>query len=254
MPVHRRTFLQLAAAGTSSALLTTGQASTRQPIKAVAFDGLTIIDPRPVFALTEALFPGNGSELNNAWRTRQFEYTWLRSMGNRYADFWQITEQALVFACKSLKLELSNQNRDRLMQRYLELKAWPDVRAALVSLKDAGVRSVILANLTVPMLDAVVRNSGLENFFEPHLSTDLVKAFKPDPRAYQMGLDGLQLKREEIVFSASASWDAAGAKWFGYTTFWINRMGLPVEELSVMPDGIGTGQADLVNFVKSKLA
>jgi 2-haloacid dehalogenase len=106
-----------------------------------------------------------------------------------------------------------------------------------------------LSNLTNAMLDAVVRNSGLEGFFEDHLSTDKVRAFKPDPRAYQMGVDAFKLKKEEIAFAAFAGWDAAGAKWFGYPTFWVNRANVAGEELGVVPDGVGSGLADLVKFV-----
>jgi 2-haloacid dehalogenase len=99
------------------------------------------------------------------------------------------------------------------------------------------------------MMDAAVKNSELEGFFELNLSTDRVKAFKPDPRAYQIGLDAFRLAKEEIAFAAFAGWDAAGAKWFGYPTFWVNRLGAPVEELGVTPDGIGSGLGDLVKFV-----
>jgi 2-haloacid dehalogenase len=116
-------------------------------------------------------------------------------------------------------------------------------------LKAAGIRMAFLANLTETMLDAVVKNSGLEGFFEPHLSTDRVEAFKPDPRAYQMGPDAFKLPKEQIVFAAFAGWDAAGAKWFGYPTFWVNRSNAPVEQLGVVPDGVGSGMADLVKFV-----
>jgi 2-haloacid dehalogenase len=160
-----------------------------------------------------------------------------------------VTEESLVFAARMLKLELSVGQRDRLMQSYLGLKAWPDVAPALQQLRDAGIRMAFLANLTDAMLDAVVRNSGLEGFFENHLSTDKVRAFKPDPRAYQMGVDAFNLRKEEIAFAAFAGWDAAGAKWFGYPTFWVNRLNLPVEELAVVPDGIGSGLGDLVEFV-----
>jgi 2-haloacid dehalogenase len=105
-----------------------------------------------------------------------------------------------------------------------------------------------LANPTVEMLEAPMRNAGLEGLLEA-LSTDRVQAYKPDPRAYQMGLDAFGLKREEIVFAASASWDAAGAKAFGYPSFWVNRANLPVEALGAAPDAIGSGMADLVAFV-----
>jgi 2-haloacid dehalogenase len=216
---------------------------------AIAFDGFPIIDPRPVVAKAEQLFPGKGLELSNTWRTRQFEYTWLRTLGGRYSDFWQVTQEALVFAAKALRIDVSADQRDQLMQTYLELKAWPDVPPALKQFKEAGIRMAFLSNLTNVMLDAAVKNSRLEGFFEPHLSTDRVGAFKPDPRAYQMGLDAFKLKREDIAFAAFAGWDVAGAKWFGYPTFWVNRANASVEELGAVPDASGSSLADLAKFV-----
>jgi 2-haloacid dehalogenase len=217
--------------------------------KAIAFDGFVIIDPRPVATRAEEVFPGQGGRLMEVWRSRQFEYTWLRTLSRHYADFWEITQEALTFAAKAMKLDLTTDKRDRLMQTYLDLKAWPDVAPALRLLKRKGIRMAFLANPTAKMLEAAIANSGLEGLLEDHLSTDRVRAYKPDPRAYQMGLDAFGLGREEIAFVASASWDAAGAKAFGYPTFWVNRTRQPVEELGVAPDGISTGMADLVKLV-----
>jgi 2-haloacid dehalogenase len=247
MPIDRRKFAALATA----ALLTpaTPSFATERPIEAIAFDGFPITDPRPVFAKAEELFPGKGSALSEAWRTRLFEYTWLRTLGGRYVDFWQVIEESLIYAAKASNIELSADQRETLMQTWLTLKAWLDVAPALKELKDAGIRMAFLANLTEKMLDAVMKNSGLESFFEPHLSTDRVRAFKPASSAYQMGVDAFKLKKEEIAFAAFAGWDAAGAKWFGYPTFWVNRARTPVEELGVTPDGVGSGMADLVKFV-----
>ena len=253
MPVNRRKFLHLAG-GVTAGLLASGplaRAATKPTIKAIAFDGFPVFDPRPIFALADELFPGPGSDLSNAWRTRQFEYTWLRTLSQRYVDFWQVTEDALVFAAKTLKLDLPSEKRKPLMGAYLELKAWPDAPPALRSLKAAGIRLAFLSNFTSRMLDAAIKTSGLEGLFEDHLSTDKVQAFKPDPRAYQMGIDAFRLKREEIAFAASAGWDAAGATWFGYPTVWINRLNLPGEELGVTPDTMGKNLNDLVNFVKA---
>ncbi len=253
MSAHRRDFLSLAVGSVAAAAVAGGavraQPTDRSKIRAVAFDGFPIIDPRAVFTKLEEMFPGKGTELGNAWRARQFEYTWLRTMSGRYADFWQVTEEALVFAAKLAKVDLSGAQRERVMQSYLELKAWPDVAQALKKLKDAGIRMAFLSNFTAEMLDAAIRNSGLQGMFEDHLSTDRVKAYKPDPRAYRMGVDAFEMRKEEIVFAAYAGWDAAGAKWFGYPTFWINRAGMPVEELGVAPDGAGTGLNDLVSFI-----
>jgi len=167
MVVNRREFVTLAAGGAIAATAGApdhGLAADGAKIKAIAFDGFPIIDPRPVFAKAEEIFPGRGAELSNAWRTRQFEYTWLRTLGGHYADFWQVTEESLVFAAKALAIDLSAGRRDQLMQAYLALKAWPDVAPALKQLKAAGIRMVFLSNLTDAMLDAAVKNSGLEGF------------------------------------------------------------------------------------------
>jgi len=115
MFVNRREFVTLAAGVTATAIAPAANGAQTK-IKAIAFDGFPIIDPRPVFARAEEIFPGQGSELSNAWRIRQFAYTWLRSLGGRYVDFWQVTEAALVFAAKALKIELSAGQRDHLMQ------------------------------------------------------------------------------------------------------------------------------------------
>jgi 2-haloacid dehalogenase len=243
MLLDRRAFIVTAAAGVATKF------GGRTRPKAVAFDGFPIIDPRPVAARAEELFPGKGESLMNAWRTRQFEYTWLRTLSGKYADFWQTTQDALAFAAASLGLSLSDDTRDRLMHTYLELKAWPDVAPALEQFRAAGIHLAFLSNFTAAMLDATVSNAGLKNFFDPHLSTDRVRAYKPDPRAYQMALDAWRLTREEVVFCAAAGWDAAGAKWFGYPTFWLNRSQAALENLGVKPDGMGTGMPDLVKFV-----
>jgi 2-haloacid dehalogenase len=254
MLYHRRTFFQLMAGGVTMRIIHATplvQAATTYRIKAIAFDGFPIFDPRPIFALAEELFPEKGTAFSTAWRTRQFEYTWLRTLSRHYVDFWQVTEEALGYAATSLQLDLTPAKRMQLMHAYLALKPWPEVPAALRSLQEAGIRMAFLSNFTPQMLDAAVQHSGLDGIFEDHLSTDKVHAYKPDPRAYQMGLDAFRLQREEIAFAASAGWDAAGAKWFGYPTFWVNRMHLPVEALGVAPDALGDNLHDLVRFVKA---
>src|SRR5262249_13565323 len=155
-----------------------------------------------------------GNELSNQWRTRQFEYTWLRSLSGKYADFWDVTEDALVFAAKMLKLDMPAGKRQALMDAYLNLKPWPDVPRALAMLRESSLRLAFLSNFTPRMLDSCIRGAGLEGLFEPVLSTDRVKTYKPDPRAYQLGIDALNLRRDEILFAAFAGWDAAGAKWY----------------------------------------
>lgn len=266
MPSSRREFLNLVAGTAATGLLVSSPMAmtascvaedrpaappraTRPKIKAVAFDAFPIFDPRPVFARAEVLFPGKGAELSNAWRTRQFEYAWLRVVSQRYADFWRVTENALVFAANMLKLDLEREKRAQLMETYLKLKAWPDVPPALRALKAAGIRLALLSNFTPRMLDACIESSGLVGEFERVLSTDQVRTYKPDPRAYQLAIDAFGLEREEILFVPFAGWDAAGAGWFSYPTFWVNRLALPVEELGVSPDAAGGTLSDLVDYV-----
>ena len=252
MSISRRGFLGLAAIGAAMGALASGpvgNAARRSTIKALAFDAFPILDPRPVFALAEQLFPGRGAQLSNVWRVRQFEYQWLRALSGHYADFWRATEDGLVFAANAVNLNLPADKRDQLMAAYLKLKAWPDVPAALRSLRDAGIRLALLSNATHEILQAGIGNSGLHAVFEHVLSTDSLRVYKPDPRAYQMAVDAFGLRRENIGFVAFAGWDVAGAKWFGYPTFWANRLNAPVEEMGVLPDASGTTLAELLPFL-----
>jgi 2-haloacid dehalogenase len=250
--MSRRSVLALGAASMAtgwSAPAWVRSAADRSAIQAVAFDAFTILDPRPVFDACEALFPGRGRELGAMWRTRQFEYQWLRSLSGHYADFWSVTRAALEFAARSLNLNLSTVQRDDLMQGYLLLSAWPDVQPALSALRRSGKHLIVLSNATDEILRAGIRNSAIESMFAELVSTDRIKSFKPDPRAYQLGVDRLGLRREAILFVAFAGWDAAGAKWFGYPTFWNNRQHEPLEALDVIPDDAGDSLLQLLDFI-----
>jgi 2-haloacid dehalogenase len=250
-PLDRRRFINLSAASAASGLAAAAAAEPAHRIKAIAFDALVVFDIRPIASMAETLFPGRGAEITNAWRTRQFEYTWLRTLTGNYAGFWQVTAEALSFTAKLLDLDLTHEKQDQLMEGFLRLKAWPDVLPTLTALKAAGIRMALLSDFSAEMLDANVRGAGLEGLFGDHLSTDRVQAFKPDPRAYRMAMESFKLKREEIAFAAFGGWDAAGAKRFGYPTFWCNRLKLPVEALGVVPDSVGTSTVDLAAFVKT---
>jgi len=245
--MNRRTFLATAIA-TAAASTIPAWASDRK-IKAVAFDGLALFDPRPIFVMTEQLFPGRGTALVAAWRARQFDYTWLRTLTGSYVDFLQVTDDALQFAAEAEKIAITVEQRRQLMAGFLNLKAWPDVAPALQALKQRGLGLAPLTDFTVTMLEAGIANSGLRGTFDRLLSTDLVKAYKPDPRSYQMGMDAFGLQREEIAFVAFGGWDAAGAKTFGYPTFWANRLNVPTERLGVLPDVTAPNFETLPNFV-----
>ena len=213
--------------------------------------GFPIFDPRPIFAMADQLFPGRGVELSKIWRAKQFEYTWLRTMAGNYRDFLGVIDDALVFACKSLDIDLTGVKRSALIESYLRMTIWPDAVPALSGLKESGIRLAFLSNFSPAMLEGNIRGTELESLFEIRLSTDTVRAYKPDPRAYQMGVDAFGLKREEILFAAFAGWDASGAKLFGYPTFWVNRQKQPRERLDAIPDGEGQGMTDLVRFLSS---
>ncbi len=252
MSLSRRRFMGLAAACLAGQHLFYGSsalAAGTARYKAVAFDAFPIFDPRPIFARVKKLFPDKGQELSALWRSRQFEYTWLRTAGGQYRNFWDVTEDALIYAADSLSLNLSTDKRRQLMNAYLELKAYQDVKPTLQSLKDAGVRLAFLSNMTTEMLDAGIKNSGLDGMFEFLLSTDGVKTYKPDPRAYQMGVEAFGLKKQEIVFTAFAGWDAVGAKWYGYPTVWVNRLNFKAEKMDMQVDALGNDLDVLKRFI-----
>ena len=227
------------------------QASAAGPprFKAGAFDYFVIFDPNSIVPEIEAEFPGKGKEFVNLWRTRQFEYAWLRSMTNRYVDFFRVTEDALVYAANVLRLDLTPERKKSLLNAYLHLKPWPDAEASLRKLKDAGVRLITIANFSPAMLRSNADAAHLTGLFDELVSTDANHTYKPDPRAYELGMKHLNLKKDDIVFAAFGGWDAAGAKIFGYPTFWVNRFDLPAEELGVTPDGMSTTFAGLLTFV-----
>lgn len=253
MTLDRRTFLRAGAA----ALAVPARASTRTAplsgaIRAIAFDAFPIFDARPIAGACEREFPGRGAALIGAWRTRQFEYQWLRALGGRYVDFWQATADALIFACESIGVAAPSAKRDALMQEWLRLDVWPDVPDTLRELKRRGFTLAFLSNATPNILGANLVRAGLASLFDHSISTDAIRTFKPDPRAYQLGVDTMNLRREEILFVAFAGWDVAGAKWFGYPTFWNNRGAAPAERLDVVPDGTGATLRDLLDLLGNK--
>jgi len=206
-------------------------ASPAQSIKAVAFDGLAILDPRPALALAKRLHPRAGDGFVALFQARLFEYQWLRALGAHYKDFLAIVDDAHLFAAAQTGDEASDEARRLLHEAFLNLRAWPDAPDVLKKLKLRGLRLGFLSNMTGDMLSAGLENSGLTHVMDHVLSTDAIKAYKPDPRAYRLGVEGFGLAKEEIAFVAFAGWDAAGSEWFGYPTYWANRLGGATEQL-----------------------
>ncbi len=238
MATDRRTFLKtVSASGVAlNALSTADCAVTPEDlsgIKGLAFDAYgTLFDVFSVTALCEQLFPGNGNALAQLWRAKQLQYSLLRSLMARYKDFWQLTEDGLVYASNSLKLNLSQENRQRLMDAYLSLAVFPDVKPGLEQLKKQGMRLALLSNGEPRMLAAVTRNAGITALLDEIISVDAVKIFKPSPRVYQLAQARMKMDVSRLGFVSSNSWDVNGAASVGLTTFWIQRsVAEPAEEL-----------------------
>jgi 2-haloacid dehalogenase len=222
-------------------------------LRAVTFDLFTIFDPRSVVAAAEAVVPaGRAKELCDAWRLRQFEYSWLRAAAGRYLDFRTVAEESLAYATKAARIALSADARRTLLQAHERLEPWPDAPSTLLSMKKAGLRLAPLTNYSPSMLENVLAHAGLRPLFDELISTDGARTYKPDPRAYALGVNVLRLRREEICFAAFGGWDAAGAAWFGYPTFWVNRLGLPLEALAPGPEATGPTLRELAAWIAAR--
>lgn len=210
-------------------------------IRAVAFDAFgTLFDVYSVGALAEQLFPGNGAALAEVWRRKQIEYALLRSLGERYLPFWEVTCNALDFAAAQLALPMMETARTRLINEYACLSPFPENLGALQVLKAEGVPLAILSNGTPQMLEVCVSSAGMDGIFDFLLSADSVRRYKPHADVYALGPQAFGCDAGEILFVSSNGWDIAGAGWFGYTTFWLNRGGQPAEALGVQAAFTGT--------------
>lgn len=217
---------------------------------AIVFDAYgTLFDVHSVVTTCERLYPGNGVRLSQLWRTKQLEYTWLRNAMQRHADFNVVTQDALRIACETLSLMYSQNALDELNAAYRTLRPFADAPGAIDAL-GADRRLAILSNGAPDMLNAVVQHAGFQSRFEAVLSVKEVGVFKPDPRVYQLAVDRLGLAKDEIGFVSSNGWDAAGAKAFGFTVFWINRTNAPVEALGVAPDHVVNSLGDLAALLQ----
>jgi 2-haloacid dehalogenase len=218
-------------------------------IKALVFDAYgTLFDVHSVISICNRLFPEGGESLSQMWRLKQLEYTWLRSLMGRYEDFWQVTEEALIFACKALKLRCEQSARTQLMDAYLSLDPYPEVRQSLSSLCDYSL--AILSNGSSAMLKAAVESAGLEETFTHVISADDVRIYKPSPRVYHLASQKLSLDQASIGFVSSNSFDVVGAKAFGFWVCWVNRSDTPEDELGLTPDVTVHTLTELADILK----
>jgi len=173
--------------------------------------------------------------LTSLWREKQLQYTWLRSMQETFADFWEVTEDALEYTLDTLGIASPELQR-KLMELYLTPAPFPEVPSALTQLRQAGFKTAILSNGSETMLQSAVSAGGLTGLFDAVLSVDAVKVFKPHPRVYAYGLEKLGLRADEVSFQSSNAWDAYGASHFGLRAVWCNRYGHRPERLPGAPD------------------
>jgi len=221
-------------------------------IQAIAFDAYgTLLDVHSIAVLAERLYPGQGAALSTLWRAKQIEYSQLRTLCAMYKPFWEVTQDALVFSCRRLGLDLSVEATNALMGQYARLPAFAEALPVLRELRARGIKTAILSNGNPQMLDAALKASELEDCFHHVLSVDGVKKFKTAPEAYQLAPDVFGLSAKNILFVSGNGWDVSGAAWFGYTTFWVNRAGLPFEELGVTPHGSGADLNGVLDFVRA---
>jgi 2-haloacid dehalogenase len=220
-------------------------------ISALVFDAYgTLFDVHSVTRLADTLFPGKGAALSAAWRTKQLEYTWLRSLMGGYEDFNRVTLSSLEWTLESLGIAAAESARRSLLDEYRRLATFPEVPAAIEAL--ARTRPLaILSNGHPEMLEAVVDHNGLrERFRGGILSVHAARIFKPAPSVYRLAEEKLGVPRTLMGFVSSNGWDAAGAKAFGFRVFWVNRAGAPVERLGVRPDSIVKDLQELATLVQ----
>jgi 2-haloacid dehalogenase len=200
-------------------------------VEALVFDAYgTLYDVHSVVRRCETCFPGKGTQLSQLWRAKQLEYTWQRSLMQRYVPFSQVTREALAYSCAALGLDPA-EHMEALMAEYLRLAPFAEVPAALERLQ---MKRAILSNGSPDLLDPLVRNSGLR--FDAVLSVDELKVYKPAPQVYELAVRRLKVPKERVGFVSSNCWDALGAKSFGFRAYWVNRGGAPLDPLGFRPD------------------
>jgi 2-haloacid dehalogenase len=254
MAADRRKFMKIAGAtvAVASAALaetaTVAQAAKQfNNIKALAFDAYgTLFDVFSVTALCEQLFPAKGNQLAQIWRAKQLQYSLMRSLMGRHRDFWGLTEDGLIFAAKSLNLNLTVEKREQLMGAYLSLEAFSDVKPGLEALKKQGVKLAILSNGEPKMLEAAAKSAGIRDLLDNIISVEEVKIFKVSPRVYNLAPERLSVTNPELGFVSANSWDINGAASAGLNTFWIQRSTAEVpEELGFQASAIVKAITDL---------
>ena len=226
-------------------------------IKAVVFDAYgTLFDVYSVQLLAENLYPGHGADIAVKWRDKQIEYTRLITQSDPhnpsgsqfFRPFWELTRLSLEYTLDRLKVDRAAGQVEALMQQYAHLAPFPENLAVLQKIKAMGLVTAILSNGSVDMLNSAVHSAGMESVLDHLISVDPIRLFKTSPESYGLVQHVIPVQKEEVLFVSSNAWDALGATWFGFTTHWVNRQGLPYEALEPRPHFSG---ADLNSVLAS---
>ena len=187
--------------------------------------------------------------ISSIWREKQLSYTWLFNSLKRYSDFWEITENALDYALETVGLGSDLGLKKRLLDLYMEIETYGEVKVSLANLNEKEITCAILSNGSKSMLNSAIKNSGIGGLIHSVFSVDEVGIFKPDPKVYEMVLTHLPFELNEVLFISSNGWDIAGAASFGFKTVWINRSDLPEDKLLFKPDSVQKDLSELERYI-----
>ncbi len=205
-------------------------------VRAAVFDAYgTLYDWGSAAARARDVLGERAPAVAELWRRKQLEYSWLRSLQGRHADFWQVTGDALDFTLESFGLA-DRALRERLLALYERIEAFPDARPVLARLREAGLKTAVLSNGAPRMLAEAAAHSGLAPLLDETLSVEEVKVYKPHHAVYQLACNRLKLWPGEVLFVSSNGWDAFSARAFGLRVAWCNRAGQPRERIPEPPD------------------
>lgn len=204
-------------------------------IKACIFDAYgTLFDVNAACRELSKEVGDNWEKLASLWRLRQVEYTWLRNSMDEYIDFWQITSDALDYAMETLGIE-NNELREGLLNLYLKLEAYPEVNDLLKKLKQRGLKTGILSNGSMKMLNSAVDNANIREYLDEILSVEECKIYKPSSKVYDLVKIKMQISKENVLFFSSNAWDMHAASNYGFKTIWVNRFNTKLERLPGKP-------------------
>lgn len=222
-------------------------------IRACVFDAYgTLLDFNTAANAATGDIGDRKDALLDIWRQKQLQYTWLRSLMRAHVPFWQVTGEALDYAMAVVGIA-DDGLRERLMQGYLTLDAFPEVPETLRAIRNAGLGTAILTNGSPEMIEAGVRYAGIDDLIDAILSVEEVGIYKPDPQVYQLAVDRLGVPRDRIMFLSSNAWDAAGAAQFGFRVVWCNRYRQPPEQLPAVPDAEVRSLEEILTMIPSAL-